>query len=109
MGLIGVGSSRDSDVRGVFNVGNSIASAGGLEEGVSGVGLVGSLGTGELSLWKAREVGDLFSAKGSGSGGAVTERLGAARPVITGETFPLSALTMGSETTVGVGLGRVNP
>ena len=108
VGLIGVGSSRDSEARGVFVVGNSVVLTDGLVAMTSGVGLAGSLGAGGLSLSITRE-GGLLSTGGSNSGGAVVERPGKVRGVITGETFSLSVLRVGSEMTVEGGLGRANP
>lgn len=109
VGFIGVGSSRDSEARGVLSVGNSVVLTDGLEAAVSGVDLVGTLGGGELSLSNTKDVGDFFSTGGGASGGTVIERLGTVRRVITGGTFSPSVLTVGSGTTVGAVFGRVNP
>lgn len=109
MGLIGVGSSRDSEARGVFNVGNSVVLTDGLVAGVSEVGWAGSLGVGGSPLSTTRGAGVFLSAGRTTSGEAVTERLGAVRPMITGETFSPSVLTAGSETIVDAGFGRASP
>lgn len=61
VGLIGVGSSRDSEVRGVLNVGNSVRLADGLSVAGSRVALVASLGEGELSLSTTSDAGRIFS------------------------------------------------
>jgi len=107
VGLIGVGSSRDSEVRGSLIGGVSVASMGGVvAAGPEGVEYVGDLGAGELSSSIA---GDFFSTKGVTRVGAVIERLGAVRPVITGETLSPTALTAGSVTTVDVRLDRAKP
>ena len=87
MGLIGAGSSRDNEPRGVVNVGNSVVLTEGLAAVVSDVGLVGGLGGGEISFSNTRGAGVLFSTGWSVSGGAVIERLGAVLPVMTGETL----------------------
>lgn len=71
--------------------------------GPEGVECVGDLGAGGPSSSIGR---DFFSAEGVTRFGAVIERLGAVRPVITGETLSPTVLTVGSATTVGVCLGR---
>lgn len=103
--MIGVGSSREREARGLLKDGNSIVLADGLEVSDSG-GLWGSLGHGESGV---RDGGDFFSTGAIASGGAVVERLGVVRSVTTGETFPPLDLAGGSGTTGDVGLGRAKP
>ena len=78
---------RDSGPWGVVNIGNSVVLTDGLVVIISGVGLVGGLGDGEISLSIARGVGGLFSTGGNVSRGTVVERPGAVQPVMTGETL----------------------
>ena len=100
VGLIGVGSSRDSEPRGFTKVGNSVVLTEWFAAAVSsGAGCGGDLGVGELSL---SVVGGVFSVKERTSGEAVIERVGVLRPVIT-------TLAVDSETMVGVCLGRAKP
>lgn len=107
MGLIGVGSSRDSEARGFLIGGNSVVLMDGVVAAESErVGYVGDLGAGGLSTSNAVR---FSSTGGTAMVGSVIERLGAVRPVITGETLSFVTLTVGSEMTVGVGLGRAKP
>lgn len=93
-------------MRGFLIGGNSAVLADGVVAAESeGVGYVGDLGTGELSLSVA---GGCFSAEVMTIGRAVIERL-AVCPVIAGATLSLIDFTVGSETTVEVCLGRVKP
>ena len=113
VGLIGVGSSRESDVRGLVKMGNSVVLTDGLAAIVSGVGVLTVWGAREISssrlrLALSRDAG-LSSTWGSTSAGAVVERLGGVRPVIAGGIFSLSVLTVDSGTTEDAGLGRVKP
>lgn len=109
MGLIGVGSSRDSDARGLLYVGNSVVLTEGLVATLSGIEAMEDRGGGELSLSMATDARGFFSTEGSTSGGAVTERLGGGCPQTTGDTLSPSVLTADSETTEDVGLGRAKP
>jgi hypothetical protein len=102
--LIGVGSSRDSEVRWFLIGGNSVVLIDGVVAAESeGVEYIGDLGVGELSLSSA---GDFLSTEGTIIVGAVIERLGVVRP---GEASSLGVSTVGSGMTVDVGLGRVKP
>lgn len=98
MGFIGVGSSRDSEARGFLIGGNSVVLTDGVVAAESEG--IGDMGAGDLSLSIAR---GFSSTWGTTMIGAVIERLGVVRPVITGVS------TAGSETTVDVGLGRARP
>ena len=104
VGLIGVGSSRDSDAREFLIDGNSVVlTDGDAAAEPEGVGCVGDLGGGGLP---SSITGGLFSTEGTTMVGG---RLGVVRPVITGETVSLAVVTMSSEATVDAGLGRANP
>lgn len=109
MGLIGVGSSRDSEARGLVYDGNSVELTEGLVATLSGIEAMEDLGGGELSLSIATDVRGFFSTEGSTSGGAVTERLGGDCPKTTEDTLSPSVLTTDSETTEDICLGRAKP
>ena len=84
--------------------GNSVV----LTEGVvaaesEGVGYVGDLGAGGLSLSIAESC---FSTDGATMGGAVIERSGTVGSAAAGETLSLVAFAVDSEVTVDIGLGR---
>lgn len=99
-----MGSSRDSEARwSLIGGGSAVLTGGVITARPEGVGCVGDLGAGESSSSIA---GGFFSTEGVTTVGAVMERLGAVRPVITGETLLPTALTVGSATTVDVCLGR---
>lgn len=104
--MIGVGSSRDSEARGLLNVGNSVVLTEGLAVTLSEIEAMEDLGGGELSSIVTDARG--FSTEGSASGEAVTERLGAGCPRARGGALS-PVLTVDSETTEYVGLGRVKP
>ena len=105
-----MGSSRDNEARGFLIGGNSVVLIDGVAVAKSEeVAYVGDLGAGELSLSITGGAGGSFSTKGTTMAGVVIERLGTARPVITGGALSLGALTVDSETTLDVGLGRAKP
>jgi hypothetical protein len=107
VGLMGTGSSRDSEVRGALTGGNSVALTDGVVGAESGGNVyVGDLGVGGVSL---SVVGSFISTGGTIIGGAVIERSGAVRPGMTGETLSPAAWTGESGTPVDAGLGRAKP
>lgn len=84
---MGVGSSRDSEVRGPLIGGNSVVLTDGIVAAESErFEYAGDLGVRGVSLSNASGAGCCFSTEGTTADGAVIERLGAVRPVVVGGT-----------------------
>lgn len=108
-----MGSSRDNEARWFLIDGNSVVLTGGVvaaePEVVGDVGDLGDLGDLGASELSSSTAGGFFSTEGTTIAGAVAERLGGVRAVMTGETLSLAVLTVDSVTMVDVGLGRAKP
>ena len=104
-----MGSSREREARGLLKGGNSVALTGGLPGSGSGGVLVEGLGTTEFPPPTTRPAGGHFSVVGSTCGEVVIERLGGMGPVVMGDTLSPSVVTVDSETTMDVCLGRAKP